>query len=51
MKKTYPDSKFLVLLLLGLLAFSASASAERITVPQGTEVVLAFDQALNSKTA
>jgi hypothetical protein len=44
-------SKLLVLLLLGLLAASASAKVERITVPKGTEVILAFDQALSSKTA
>jgi hypothetical protein len=45
-------SKLLVLLLLlGSLAVSASAKVERVTVPKGTEVVLAFDQALSSKTA
>jgi hypothetical protein len=44
-------SKLLVLLVLGLLAVSASAKVERITVPKGTEVILAFDQALSSKTA
>lgn len=48
MKRT---SKLLVILLLGLLAVSVSANAERITVPKGTEVILAFDQALSSKTA
>ena len=44
-------TKLLVLLLLGLLAVSASAKVEQITVPKGTEVILAFDQALSSKTA
>jgi hypothetical protein len=44
-------SKLLILLLLGLLAVSASAKGQRITVPKGTEVILAFDQALSSKTA
>lgn len=44
-------SKLLVLLLLVSLAVSASAKVERITVPKGTQVILAFDQALNSKTA
>lgn len=44
------SSKLLVLLLLGLLAVSASAR-ERITVPKGTVVILVFDQALSSKTA
>ncbi len=45
------NSKLLILLLLGLMAVSVSANAERITAPKGTEVILAFDQALNSKTA
>ena len=44
-------TKLLLLLLLGSLAVSASAKVERITVPKGTEVILAFDQALSSKTA
>jgi hypothetical protein len=43
--------KVFVLLLLGLLAVSAVANAEQLTVPQGTEVILVFDQALSSKTA
>ena len=44
-------SRLLVLLLLGLLAVSASAKDDRITVPKGTDVTLVFDQALSSKTA
>ena len=44
-------TKLLLLLLLGSLAVSASAKVERVTVPKGTEVILAFDQALSSKTA
>jgi hypothetical protein len=44
-------SKFLILVLIGLLAISAIAKVKQITVPQGTEVILAFDQRLSSKTA
>lgn len=44
-------TKLLVLLMLGLLAVSASAKVQKITVPKGVEVVLVFDQALSSKTA
>jgi hypothetical protein len=43
-------TKLLALLLLGLLAVNAGAKVENITVPKGTEVILAFDQALSSKT-
>lgn len=46
-----PSTKILVLLLIGLLAVSASAKMQQVTVPKGTEVILAFDQALSSKTA
>jgi len=42
---------FLVPLLIGLLAVSAIAQAERVRVLKGTEIILAFDQALSSKTA
>lgn len=42
-------SKLLFPLLIALMAFSASANA--VTVPKGTEVILTFDQALSSKTA
>jgi hypothetical protein len=45
------NSKLLIILTLGLMAFSLSANAERITVPKGTDVILAFDQDLSSKTA
>ena len=44
-------SKLLILPLLGLLAVSASAKVDRVTVPKGTEVILAFNQSLSSKTA
>jgi len=44
-------SKLFVLLLIGSLAVSASAKVEQIIVPKGTEVILAFNQALSSKTA
>ena len=44
-------TKFLVVILLGLLAVGASALTERVTVPKGTDVTLVFDQALSSKTA
>ncbi len=33
-----------------LLAFAAIASAARLVIPKGTQVTVAFDQALNSKT-
>lgn len=45
------SSKLIVLLLVGLLVISASAMAKPVTVPQGTQVALVFDQALSSKTA
>lgn len=45
------SSKILVLLLLVLFAVSVMAKTENITVPKGTNVILAFDQALSSKTA
>lgn len=44
-------TKILVLVLIGLLAVSASAKVQQIRVPKGTEVILAFNQALSSKTA
>jgi len=44
-------SRISALLLLGLMAVSTSAKVEKITVPKGTEVILAFNQALSSKTA
>jgi len=37
--------------LLLLLALAATACAEQLVVPEGTPVVLVFDQAVSSKTA
>lgn len=44
-------TKILVLALLVLLAVSAIAKVDTVTVPKGTEVILTFDQSLSSKTA
>lgn len=44
-------TKILALMFLGLLAVGASAKGEPVTVPQGTNVILIFDNALSSKTA
>ena len=45
-------SRIGMLLLLGLLllTITASADAARLVIPKGTQVTVAFDQALNSKT-
>ncbi|MHB1458229.1 MAG: hypothetical protein ACYC0V_15070 [Armatimonadota bacterium] len=45
------STKILVLALLVLLAVGVFAAVDQVTVPKGTEVILAFDQALSSKTA
>ena len=45
------SSKLFLVFILGLLAVSASARVQQIRVPKGTEIILAFDQALSSKTA
>src|SRR5438045_2473628 len=50
MRNSHPAIAF-VASMLALAAIQASAVAKNITVPAGTDVVLAFDQSLTSKHA